>query len=77
MVQTGITGFRASSTTMSEPRVGCLDRPLDGGCSHVTWWDWSDCHDIDAWESEGACGAFGTNFPGPAVAKVVSELSRR
>ena len=56
--------------------VGWLDRPPDGGYSHVTWWEGNDCHNIDAWESEEAFGAFGTDRLGPAMAKLGIGVER-
>jgi hypothetical protein len=50
--------------------VGWLERPPDGGYSHVTWWEGNDCHNIDAWESEDAFNAFGADRLGPAMAKL-------
>ncbi len=50
--------------------VGWLERPPDGGYSHVTWWEGNDCHNIDAWESEAAFAAFGEDRLGPAMAKL-------
>ncbi len=50
--------------------AGWLERPPDGGISHVTWWEGDDCHNIDAWESEAAFEAFGTDRLGPAMAAV-------
>ena len=47
-----------------------LERPPDGGISHVTWWEGNDCHNIDAWESEAAFEAFGADRLGPAMAAV-------
>jgi hypothetical protein len=47
-----------------------LGEAPDGGISHVTWWEGADCHNLDAWESEAAFGAFGENRLGPAMAKV-------
>lgn len=49
--------------------VGWLDAPPTGGLSHVTWWEGSDCHNLDAWESEQAFGEFGTNRLGPGMAE--------
>jgi hypothetical protein len=40
----------------------------EGGISHVTWWEGDDCHNVDAWESEAAFGAFGEARLGPAMA---------
>ena len=50
--------------------IGWLERAPDGGMSHVTWWEGDDCHNIDAWESEEAFGAFGEQRLGPAMAAV-------
>ena len=50
--------------------VGWLERPPDGGISHLTWWEGDDCHNIDAWESEAAFEAFGQDRLGPAMAKL-------
>jgi hypothetical protein len=50
--------------------VGWLERPPEGGYSHVTWWEGGDCHTIDAWESEAAFTAFGEERLGPAIAKL-------
>jgi hypothetical protein len=41
----------------------------EGGLSHVTWWEGEDCHNVDAWESEEAFGAFGESRLGPAMAE--------
>jgi hypothetical protein len=53
--------------------VGWLDRPPDGGYSHVTWWEGDDCHNIDAWESEAAFNRFGEDRLGPAMSKLGIE----
>ena len=50
--------------------VGWLERVPTGGLSHVTWWEGDDCHNIDAWESEEAFNAFGTDRLGPAMGKL-------
>jgi hypothetical protein len=50
--------------------VGWLERPPDGGYSHVTWWEGDDCHNIDAWEGEDAFNAFRADRLGPALAKL-------
>lgn len=49
--------------------VGWLERPPDGGYSHVKWWEGNDCHNIDAWADEAAFGAFGEHRLGPAMAE--------
>lgn len=50
--------------------TGWIERPPTGGYSHVTWWEGNDCHNIDAWESEAAFNAFGTDRLGPAMARL-------
>jgi hypothetical protein len=49
---------------------GWLERAPDGGLMHVAWWEGSDNHNLDAWESEDAFDAFGRDRLGPAMAKV-------
>jgi hypothetical protein len=50
--------------------TGWLERPPQGGYSHVAWWEGNDNHNIDAWESEDAFNAFGAERLGPAMAKL-------
>jgi hypothetical protein len=50
--------------------VGWLERPPDGGYSHVTWWEETDCHNIDAWENEATFNAFASDRLGPAMGKL-------
>lgn len=50
--------------------VGWLERPPDGGYTHITWWEGNDCHNIDAWESEAAFNTFGTDRLGPGMGKL-------
>ena len=50
--------------------VGWLERAPEGGYSHVTWWEGDDCHNIDAWKSESAFDAFGSDPLGPTMAKL-------
>ncbi len=54
--------------------VGWLERPPEGGYSHLTWWEGDDCHNTDAWESEEAFDAFSTDRLGPAMGKVGIEV---
>ena len=51
-------------------RAGWIEQPPTGGLSHTTWWEGDDCHNLDAWESEEAFGAFGQDRLGPAMAAV-------
>jgi ketosteroid isomerase-like protein/predicted ester cyclase len=48
-------------------RTGWLERIPDGGLAHLTWWEGEDCHNLDAWESEQAFGAFGEQRLTPAM----------
>jgi hypothetical protein len=48
---------------------GWLDQAPDGGLAHLAFWEGSDNHNIDAWESEEAFAAFGENRLGPAMAQ--------
>ncbi len=50
--------------------VGWLERTPEGGMAHLAWWEGDDNHNLDAWESEEACNAFGMNQLGPAMAKL-------
>jgi hypothetical protein len=45
-----------------------LEKPPDGGLSHVTWWEGDDCHNLDTWEDETSFVAFGQDRLGPAIA---------
>jgi ketosteroid isomerase-like protein len=47
-----------------------LEEAPVGGLAHLTWWEGDDCHNVDAWESEDAFGAFGEQRLGPAMAAV-------
>ena len=49
---------------------GWLETPPVGGLAHLSWWEGEDNHNLDAWESEEAFGAFGQDRLGPAMAKV-------
>jgi hypothetical protein len=48
---------------------GWLDNAPLGGLAHLAWWDGSDNHNMDAWESEEAFAAFGQDRLGPAMAQ--------
>jgi hypothetical protein len=45
-----------------------LERTPVGGLAHLTWWEGEDNHNVDAWESEEAFGAFGQERLAPAMA---------
>jgi ketosteroid isomerase-like protein len=49
-------------------RARWLEDAPAGGLAHLTWWEGADCHNIDAWESEEACAAFGEQRLAPAMA---------
>ena len=49
---------------------GWLDRAPVGGVAHLSWWEGSDNHNLDAWDSEKAFIRFGEDRLGPAMAKV-------
>jgi hypothetical protein len=51
-------------------KVGWVASPPVGGISHLVWWEGSDCHGIDVWESEEAWTAFGQERMGPAAAEL-------
>jgi hypothetical protein len=50
--------------------TGWLEQRPEGGLAHLAYWVGADNHNIDAWESEAAFGAFGTDRLGPAMAKL-------
>jgi ketosteroid isomerase-like protein len=47
-----------------------LEEAPVGGLAHLTWWEGDDCHNVDAWESEDAFGAWGDERLRPAMAAV-------
>ena len=51
-------------------RVGWLQNVPAGGIAHVTWWEGTDCHNIDAWENEDAFNRFGETRLGPVMAEL-------
>lgn len=48
---------------------GWLTEHPVGGLAHLTWWEGDDNHNMDAWETEEAFGAFGQDRLGPAMAR--------
>ena len=48
--------------------TGWLDEHPDGGLAHLTWWEGTTCHNIDAWEDEAAFNAFAQDRLGPGMA---------
>jgi hypothetical protein len=57
--------------------VGWLDEAPVGGLSHLTWWEDGDCHNCDAWESEGTFNDFAQDRLGRAWPRRASSRSRR
>jgi hypothetical protein len=55
--------------------AGWFDDPPDGGYSHIAWWEGSDNHNFDAWESEAAFQAFGQDRLGPAMARLGIDVT--
>ncbi|MEP7204429.1 MAG: hypothetical protein ABI894_17585 [Ilumatobacteraceae bacterium] len=53
---------------------GWLNDHPTGGIAYLTWWEGADNHNVDAWESEEAFTAFGTDRLGPAMAKVIVNV---
>ena len=49
---------------------GWLDDNPVGGLAHLSWWEGTDSHNTDAWESEEAFTRFAEDRLGPAMAKV-------
>jgi hypothetical protein len=47
---------------------GWLDDNPTGGIAHLSWFEGNVSHNVDAWESEEAFGAFGEKRLGPAMA---------
>jgi len=56
---------------------GWAGQETAGGIAHLTWWDGDDNHNVDAWESEAAFGAFGQDRLGPALAQVGVEAGAK
>lgn len=65
-----IRGVSKAQYDAVRAECGWIEKPPTGGLAHLTWWEGGDCHNMDAWESEQAFGAFGDNRLGPAMAKV-------
>lgn len=65
-----LRGVTAAQYDAVRKECGWLEQPPTGGISHTTWWEGDDCHNLDAWESEEAFGAFAEQRLGPAMAAV-------
>jgi hypothetical protein len=73
IVHVVIPGISPTQYDDLRAETGWLETPPVGGLSHVTWWEGSDCHNLDAWEDEGAFAQFGERRLGPAMAKLGIE----
>ena len=67
VVLEGVTPEQYDAVRME---CGWLETTPTGGIAHLSWWDGANNHNLDAWESEEAFGAFGQGRLGPAMAKV-------
>lgn len=65
-----LTGVSEEQYDAVRRACGWLEQAPIGGLAHLTWWEGSDNHNVDAWESEDAFAAFGQNRLGPAMAEV-------
>ena len=70
VVHVVIPGLSPDEYDAIRDEAGWLDAPPTGGLSHVTWWEGSDCHNLDTWEDEATFAAFGQDRLRPAIAKV-------
>jgi hypothetical protein len=70
IVHTVIPNITRDQYDAVRAEAGWLERAPDGGIVHMTWWEDGDCHNLDAWESEAAYGAFGEGSLGPAMGKL-------
>ena len=70
VVHVVLAGMSRDQYDAVRKETGWLERAPTGGLSHITWWEGGDCHNLDAWESEAAFGAFGEQRLGPALAKL-------
>ena len=63
-----VRGVDKASYDEMRAHCGWLEHHPTGGLGHLTWWEGDDCHNVDAWESEEAFGAFAERRLGPAMA---------
>ena len=70
VVHVTLKGVTPAQYDAVRERAGWIEQPPTGGLAHLTWWEGNDCHNVDAWESEAAFGAFSEQRLGPAMAAV-------
>ncbi|HUI04309.1 MAG TPA: hypothetical protein VLZ77_12255 [Acidimicrobiales bacterium] len=70
IAHTKLRGVTPEQYDAVRAEVGWLQDAPTGGLVHMTWWEGGDCHNLDAWGSEAAYGAFGEGLLGPAMAKL-------
>jgi hypothetical protein len=69
-----LEGVTAKQYDAVHAACGWLDNAPLGGLAHLAWWDGSDDHNVDAWESEEAFAAFGQDRLGPAMAQALVNV---
>ena len=74
VVQVLLRGVSKEQYNAVRDEVGWLETAPDGGLAHLAWWEGDDNHNMDAWESEGAFGAFAETRLGPAMAKLGIDI---
>jgi hypothetical protein len=70
VVHVVLRGLSKEQYNAVRDEVGWLENVPDGGHAHLAWWEGDDNHNVDAWESEAAFGAFGESRLSPALAKL-------
>ena len=73
VVHVKLAGITPDQYDALRAETGWLDEQPTGGLVHLTWFEGSDCHNLDAWEDEAAFAAFGEQRLGPAMAKLGIE----
>lgn len=74
VVQVLLRGVSKEQYNAVRDEVGWLETAPDGGLAHLAWWEGDDNYNMDAWESEGAFGAFAETRLGPAMAKLGIDI---
>lgn len=70
IVHVVLRGVTSEQYNAVRAEVGHLERAPSGGLVHLTWWEGSDCHIVDAWKSEDAFNTFVAERLGPAMGKL-------
>jgi ketosteroid isomerase-like protein len=68
VVHVTLRGVTPAQYDAVREQCGWIEQPPAGGISHTTWWEGTDCHNLDAWESAEAFAAFAEHRLGPAMA---------